>query len=94
MKNFNKKNGYDVGKILYAMPEKAEELYAGNPPEEDERFAVSIFNPREEKEELVLSGNSSKVEKETAPQYSLHQFIEEEVPFRHIFPDAQALLFQ
>jgi hypothetical protein len=45
-------------------PEKAEELYASNPPEEDERFAVSIFNPREEKEELVLSGNSSKVEKE------------------------------
>ena len=26
LKNFNKKNGYDVGKILYAMPEKAEEL--------------------------------------------------------------------
>ena len=53
-----------VEPVVKVDPEKAEELYAGNPPEEDERFAVSIFNPREEKEELVLSGNSSKVEKE------------------------------
>ena len=26
LKNFNRKNGYDVGRILYSSPEKAEEL--------------------------------------------------------------------
>ena len=52
-----------VEPVVKVDPEKAEELYAGNPPEEDERFAVSIFNPREEKEVTVLQGNSSNVEK-------------------------------